>query len=92
VKILTDAEREAVFAVDTGALPANNKVDTSKLSSPSLSTILGLMSSVPAGMPHAVLKPAVLDEWKRQSQLLLNGETKADDVVKAMEAARLANQ
>ncbi len=91
VKLLTDPDREAVFALDTGALPANNKVDTSRLSSPSLTTILGLMSSVPAGMPHAVLKPPVLEEWKRQSQLLLNGETKVDDVIKAMEAARLAN-
>ncbi len=91
VKLLTDPDREAVFALDTGALPANTKVDTSKLSSPSLTTILGLMSSVPAGMPHSVLKPPVLEEWKRQSQLLLNGEVKVDDVIKTMEAARLAN-
>ena len=49
------------------------------------------MTSVPAGMPHAVLNPAVLEEWKRQSQLLLNGETTVDDVIAAMEVARQAN-
>ena len=91
VRILTDAEREAIFAIDTGALPANTAVDTSSLSSPTLTTILGLMASVPAGMPHAVLNPIVLEEWKRQSQTLLNGETTVDEVIAAMEATRLAN-
>jgi raffinose/stachyose/melibiose transport system substrate-binding protein len=91
VRILTDGTREAIFAIDTGALPANSAVDTSALSSPTLTTILGLMSSVPAGMPHSVLNPIVLEEWKRQSQTLLNGETTVDDVIAAMEATRLAN-
>jgi raffinose/stachyose/melibiose transport system substrate-binding protein len=89
--ILADAERQAIFAVDTGALPANNAVDTSALSSPTLTAILALMQSAPAGMPHAMLNPAVLEEWKRQSQLLLNGEATADAVIAAMEAARKAN-
>lgn len=89
--IMADAERQAIFAVDTGALPANNAVDTSALSSPTLTGILALMQSAPAGMPHAMLNPAVLEEWKRQSQLLLNGETTADAVIEAMEAARKAN-
>ena len=91
VCILTYGEREAIFAIDTGALPANPAVDTSALSSPTLTTILGLMSSGPAGMPHAVLNPVVLEEWKRQSQTLLNGETTDDDVIMVMEATRMAN-
>lgn len=91
VRILTDGEREAIFAVDTGALPANSAVDTSALSSPTLSAILALMQAAPAGMPHAVLNPAVDEEWKRQSQLLLNGETTIDAAIEAMEQSRLAN-
>jgi len=91
VRILADAERQAIFALDTGALPANTAVDTSGLTSPTLVQILGLMSSVPAGMPHSILNPAVLEEWKRQSQLLLNGETDAEAAIAAMEAARQAN-
>jgi ABC-type glycerol-3-phosphate transport system substrate-binding protein len=91
VRILADAERQAIFALDTGALPANTAVDTSGLTSPALVKILDLMASVPAGMPHSILTPAVLEEWKRQSQLLLNGETDADAAIAAMEAARQAN-
>lgn len=91
VRILADAERQAIFALDTGALPANNAVDTSGLSSPALIEILGMMTAAPAGMPHAILNPAVMEEWKRQSQLLLNGETDVEAAIAAMEAARLAN-
>lgn len=91
VDILAGAEQQAIFAVDTGALPANTAVDTSKLSSPSLATALGLMADAPGGMPHALLNPAVLEEWKRQSQLLLNSEVTVDAVIDAMEAARKAN-
>ncbi|SFR34989.1 multiple sugar transport system substrate-binding protein [Yoonia tamlensis] len=92
VKILTDPTREAIFAFDTGALPANPDVDTSGLSSPTLTHILGLMTAQPAGMAHSVMNPAVLEEWKRQSQLLLGEETSVDDAIAAMEAARLANK
>ena len=91
LKILTDAERQAIFAVDTGALPANTAVDTSTLSSPTLAEILGIMSTAPGGSPHALVKPAVMTEWHRQSQLLLNGETTVDEALAAMEAVRLAN-
>jgi ABC-type glycerol-3-phosphate transport system substrate-binding protein len=91
VQILADADRSAIFAVDTGALVANNAVDASKLTSPALADALSIMSSAPGGSPHALLAPGVLEEWKRQSQSLLNGETSIEDAVKAMEAARKAN-
>lgn len=91
VEILSDAERQAIFAIDTGALPANTAVDTSGLSSPALAEALTLMAEAPGGMPHSTLAPAVLEEWKRQSQLLLNGETDVDAAIAAMEAARQAN-
>ncbi len=91
VEILADAERQAIFAVDTGALPANLAVDTSGLSSPALAEALALMAAAPGGMPHSILAPSVLEEWKRQSQLLLNGETDVDAAIEAMEVARNAN-
>ena len=91
VETLSDADRQATFAVETGALPANNAVDTSKLSSPALARALAIMAEAPGGSPHAMLNPAVMEEWKRQSQLLLNGETTVDDAIAAMEASRLAN-
>lgn len=91
VEMLASPESQAIFAVDTGALPANTAVDTSGLTSPTLATVLEIMTEAPAGMPHAMLEPAVLEEWKRQSQLLLNGETTVDEAIEAMEAARQAN-
>ncbi len=91
LKILADAERQAIFATVTGALPANMAVDTSALSSPTLAHILEIMASAPAASPHSLLNPAVMAEWHRQSQLLLNEETTVEDAVTVMEAARLAN-
>jgi hypothetical protein len=32
-----------------------------------------------------------MEEWKRQSQLLINGETDVEAALEVMEAARLAN-
>jgi hypothetical protein len=51
VATLGGPEQAAVFALDTGALPANTAVDTSSLSSPGLEQILGWMDSVPAAQP-----------------------------------------
>lgn len=92
VRTLADGDREAIWALDTGALPGNTAVDTSALSSPSLSTILNLMATVPGGQPHALLNPVVQEEWHRQSQLLLNGDVTADQAIATMEATRLDNQ
>jgi maltose-binding protein MalE len=89
VATLGGPEQAAVFALDTGALPANTAVDTSSLSSPGLEQILGWMDSVPAAQAHAVLPPPVLEEWHRQSQLLLNGETTVDEALARMEEVRL---
>lgn len=91
VEILADADCQAVFAIDTGALPANLSVDTSSLSSDALGKALGLMTSAPGGSPHALLNSAVLEEWKRQSQLLLNEEVTVDGAIEAMEVARKSN-
>jgi raffinose/stachyose/melibiose transport system substrate-binding protein len=89
VEVLSAPEQAAVFAVDTGALPANTEVDTSTLSSPTLSTILGMLEGPTAPLAHAVMAPTVMEEWHRQSQLLVNGETTVDDARARIEDIRL---
>jgi raffinose/stachyose/melibiose transport system substrate-binding protein len=91
VAMLSAPEQAAVFAVDTGALPANTAVDTSALSSPTLTSILGWMGGETAPLAHAGLPPAVVTEWHRQSQLLLSGEATVDEVVARMDEVRLQN-
>jgi ABC-type glycerol-3-phosphate transport system substrate-binding protein len=85
-------EPAAVFALETGALPGNTAVDTSAMSSPSLSQILGWLGTIPAPMIHASMAPTVMEEWHRQSQMLLNGETTVDDALSRMEEVRLQAQ
>ena len=89
VEILSAPEQAAIFAVDTGALPANTAVDTAALDSPTLSTILGWMGGETAPLAHSVMAPTVMEEWHRQSQLLLTGETSVDDALARMEDVRL---
>lgn len=72
------------FVNDAGVVPANTSVDTAGLSSPSVISILGWMADYGAPTAHANSSPQELEEWHRQSQLLLNGETTVDDA-----AARL---
>jgi len=72
------------FVNDAGVVPANTTVDTAGLSSPSVISILGWMADYGAPTAHANSSPQELEEWHRQSQLLLNGETSVDDA-----AARL---
>ena len=72
------------FVNDAGVVPANPTVDTAGLSSPSVISILGWMADYGAPTAHANSSPQELEEWHRQSQLLLNGETSVDDA-----AARL---
>lgn len=89
VRTLSAPEQAAIFAVDTGALPASTAVDTSSLSSPTLSTILGMLDGPTAPLAHSVMAPTVMEEWHRQSQLLVNGETTVDDALARMEEIRL---
>ena len=70
-----------VFFNDAGVIPANTLVDTSGVSSPTAVTILGWLSGTGAAMAHTNMSTAELEEWHRQSQLLLNGETTVDDAV-----------
>ncbi|MGK2227116.1 MAG: raffinose/stachyose/melibiose transport system substrate-binding protein [Devosia sp.] len=72
------------FVNIAGVVPANTKVDTSGLASPSIKTILEWLGTSSAPTAHANASAQELEEWHRQSQLLLNGETSVDDA-----AARL---
>lgn len=78
VKVLASAGPIATFAADAGILPANTAVDTSGLSSPTLSAILQWTGVASAPMAHANASAAELEELHRQSQILLNGETTVD--------------
>lgn len=83
-RTLAGAEAMQVFFNEAGAIPANTEVDTSDLESPSAIAILGWLSDSGAAMAHTNMSTAELDEWHRQSQLLLNGEVTVEDA-----AARL---
>jgi raffinose/stachyose/melibiose transport system substrate-binding protein len=67
-----------VFFQDAGAIAANAQVDTSALQSPSAKTIIGWMATSAAPMAHANMTTAEIEEWHRQSQSLLNGDTTVD--------------
>lgn len=84
VKTLADAGPIAVFAKDAGILPANPGVDTSGLSSPTLTTILPWTLGA-APMAHANASAAELEALHQQSQLLLNGETTVDAAAAALD-------
>jgi len=89
VKTLNVPEQAAIFAVDTGAQPANTGVGTSALSSPTLPTTLGMLDGPTAPLAHAVMAPTVMEEWHWQSQLLVDGETTVDDVLARIGDIRL---
>jgi raffinose/stachyose/melibiose transport system substrate-binding protein len=77
-----------LFVNDAGVVPASTKVDTASLSSPSVKTILGWLATESAPMAHANASAAELEEWHRQSQLLLNGETSVDEAAARLDAVQ----
>ena len=75
---ITNAVAQAFTAnvlLAAGAIPSNTKVDTSKVTSPSAKLVLGWLGAGPAIVAHNSLPSGVEEEWHRQSQLLLTGET-----------------
>lgn len=79
VKTLASAGPIQTFVNVAGVVPANTTVDTSGLTSPSIKTILGWIGTSSAPTTHANASAQELEEWHRQSQLLLNGETTVDE-------------
>jgi raffinose/stachyose/melibiose transport system substrate-binding protein len=89
-KTLASAGPIQVFVNDAGVVPANTTVDTAGLTSPSVKAILGWMKDFGAPMAHANSSPQELEEWHRQSQLLLNGEVTVDQAAARMDEVQAA--
>ena len=58
VKISADADSELVFMDSAGGMPANTKVDTSRMTSPVAKQILGFLNCCAILQPRAGLIPA----------------------------------
>lgn len=76
-KTLASPAPMQLFFSESGAIAANTAVDTATVESPAAKSILGwLKSGVPTAHTNGTAKE--LEEWHRQSQLLLNGEVTVD--------------
>lgn len=89
---LASAEAVTVFAGDAGILPANPRVDTSGLESPTLTRILEMMEGSAVPMAHANVSAAELEDLHRQSQLLLNGEATVEDAAQLLDETQAAER
>src|SRR5690606_7966493 len=85
VKVLGSPEPMQLFFQDAGAISANSAVDVTDLESASATAIIGWLSDSGAPMAHANMSTAELEEWHRQSQLLLNGEVTVDEAAARMD-------
>lgn len=85
VKILASPEVLSYLVNDSGVVPANTLVDTSGIDSPGLKQIMGWLATRAVPTTHANSSAAELDEWHRQSQLLLNGDTTVDAAAAALD-------
>ncbi len=70
---------------DSGVVPANTLVDASGIDSPGLKQIMGWLATRAVPTTHANSSAAELDEWHRQSQVLLNGDTTVDAAAAALD-------
>lgn len=86
-KSFASPEHMQVFFETAGAIPSSTKVDTSKVASPSAKAVLGWLGAGPAIVAHNSLPTSVDEEWHRQSQLLLTGETTVDQAVARLDDA-----
>ncbi|MDR3375609.1 MAG: extracellular solute-binding protein [Ancalomicrobiaceae bacterium] len=77
-----------VFVASAGVVPANTAVDLSGISSPSLKSIQGWLTTSVAPTAHANSSSEELEEWHRQSQKLLNGETTVDAAAAALDVVQ----
>ncbi|MDQ0390688.1 ABC transporter substrate-binding protein [Labrys monachus] len=77
-----------VFFTDTGAIASNTGVDTSKVDSPAAKAILAWLKTKGVPTAHANATAKELEEWHRQSQLLLNGEATVDAAAARLDAVQ----
>ncbi len=90
-KSFADTPHMQIFFESAGAIPADTKVDTSKVASPSAKEILGwLADGVP--LAHNNMSTAETEEWHRQSQLLFTGETTVDKALARMDEVQAASK
>ncbi|MEO8245153.1 MAG: hypothetical protein ABI832_22965 [bacterium] len=75
----------SVLVNDAGIVPANTEVDFSAIDSPGLKQIMGLLATSAVPTTNANASADELDEWHRQSQLLLNGDTSVDAATAALD-------
>lgn len=87
-KELASPEPMQIFFSDTGAIASNTGVDTSKVESPAAKAILGWLKTSGAPTAHANATAKELEEWHRQSQLLLNGDATVDAAAARMDAVQ----
>jgi ABC-type glycerol-3-phosphate transport system substrate-binding protein len=85
VKDLASPAVLAFLAKDGGVVPANTETDISGIDSPGLKQILGWLATRAVPTTHANSSAPELDEWHRQSQLLLNGDTTVDAAAAALD-------
>jgi maltose-binding protein MalE len=76
------------FVHDAGVVPANTKVALDGLDNPALKRIQPWLTGAAAPTAHANSSAAELEEWHRQSQLLLNGDTSVDAAAAALDAVQ----
>ncbi|MCC8405243.1 extracellular solute-binding protein [Paraburkholderia sp. MMS20-SJTN17] len=74
-----------VFANDAGALPANSSVDLASFKGPTVKIILGWLKDSAVTTTLLGASAAEMEEWHRQSQLLLNGDTTVDKAAARMD-------
>ena len=89
VKIAADQNSELVFMESAGGMPANTKVDTSRLASPVAKQILGFMTccTLPSRVQDSFL-PEERQEMARDGELLIGGQISVDEMLNRMQQAR----
>ncbi len=91
VKIAADADSELVFMDSAGGMPANTKVDTSRMTSPVAKQILGFLNC--CALPNRVqdsFLPEERQEMQRDGELVISGQISVDETLNRLEQARNA--
>jgi ABC-type glycerol-3-phosphate transport system substrate-binding protein len=89
VKIAAAADSELVFMDSAGGMPANTKVDTSRMASPVAKQILGFLNC--CALPNRVqdtFLPEERQEMQRDGELMISGQISVDETLNRLEQAR----
>ena len=91
VKISADADSELVFMDSAGGMPANTKVDTSRMTSPVAKQILGFLNccAIPNRVQDTFL-PEERQEMQRDGELVISGQISVDETLNRLQQARTA--